>query len=94
MSKIDLNPLPSGHATVTALNNRLQKIEDEFNNKVLYRSNPDSEPNAMDNELDMAEHRIINLPDAIDDSEPIPLGQVLTLIDEEVTEAINEIRNK
>lgn len=90
MSKIELSPLPSGFATTAALNARLDQIENEFNGKVLYRSNPEGEPNAMENTLDMADHNIINLPDATEDHHSLPLGQALELIEQEVSDQLAE----
>ena len=44
MAKIEIPAVPSGFATTAALNARLQQIEDEFNNKVLYRTDTGNEP--------------------------------------------------
>lgn len=81
MSKIELSPLSSGFATTAALNQRLQLIEDALNNDVLYRANPDGEPNSMEQDLDMDDNRIINLPDAITDQEPATLGQLIAAVE-------------
>lgn len=60
MSKLDLNDIASGYG-LSIINDNFQKIEDEFNNKVLYRDNPVGEPNAMDNIIDMNGNKIVNL---------------------------------
>jgi hypothetical protein len=84
MSKIELSPLPSGFQTTTALNQRLQLIEDALNNDVLYRENPEGEPNSMNNELDMDSNPIINVPAAEEDHHPVILGQIEAVVSEAV----------
>lgn len=61
MSKINIPNITSGFAAVEALNTHLQTIEDELNNKVLYRNNPTGEPNSMQNDLDMNGHSVLNV---------------------------------
>lgn len=78
MSKIELDPITSGYNT-SKINSNFQAIEDELNNKVLYRQIQDGEPNAMSENLDMNSNRIINLPDAISESEPITLKQLIAV---------------
>lgn len=60
MAKIDLNTVSSGYLSQAALNNNFTAIENEFQNKVLYRDNPSGEPNSMQNDLDMNGHFVIN----------------------------------
>lgn len=60
MAKITINPIVGSYASVPALNARLQQIEDELNNKVLYRANPAGEANEMANDVDMAGFQILN----------------------------------
>lgn len=76
MAKIDIPAVPSGFATTTALNARFQQIEDEFNNKVLYRTDTGIEPNSMQDELDMGAHKVINLDDATQSKDAVNLGQI------------------
>jgi hypothetical protein len=90
MSKIEIAPLPSGHGTAAALNQRLQLIEDALNNDVLWRDTPPAEPNNMENDLDMDSNRILNLPDAELDHEPIPFGQAEEMIEQEVHDQLTE----
>jgi hypothetical protein len=59
--KIQLNQ-PAGGFNLSAINANFQKIQDEFNNKVLYRQNPGGEANQMTNNQDMNSNRILNLP--------------------------------
>lgn len=61
MAKIELGGLGSGYASTVKLNEQLQKIQDELNNKVLYRNNPSGESNSMSNDLDMNGYAILNL---------------------------------
>jgi len=61
MAKISISDITSGYASTTALNASFNAIEDEFQNKVLYRDNPDGEPNTMENDLDMNEHDLLNV---------------------------------
>lgn len=58
--KINLSTILGGF-NLSAINERLKKIEDEFNNKVLYRDNPSDEPNQMQSDLDMNGHRLLNV---------------------------------
>lgn len=60
MAKITVSDISSGYASTTALNASFNQIEDEFNNKVLYRDNPSGEPNQMLNDLDMNNYDILN----------------------------------
>jgi len=78
VSKIDLDPITSGY-NLSKINANFQAIEDELNNKVLYRNILTGEPNQMDTTLDMNSNRIINLPDAISPSEPVTLNQLISV---------------
>lgn len=60
MAKLTLSDIASGYASTTALNLSFNLIEDEFNNKVLYRNNPTGEPNQMQNDLDLNGNDILN----------------------------------
>lgn len=59
MTKITLPDITSGY-NLSAINSNFQKIEDELNNKVLYRQIQDGEPNAMSENLDMNSNDILN----------------------------------
>ena len=61
MAKIELGGLGSGYASTAKLNEQLQKIEDELNDKVLYRDNPSGEANSMSSDLDMDSNEILNV---------------------------------
>jgi hypothetical protein len=61
MAKITIPNILGMFLSVTGINNRLTQVEEEFNDKVLYRNNPGSEPNQMDNDLDMNSNDILNV---------------------------------
>ena len=67
---IDLKEVGSGFKR-TSLNENFIDIEDAINNDLLWRDG--SQP--MAGSLDMNSERIINLPDAVTDQEPVTLGQ-------------------
>lgn len=60
MAKISLTNPTSGY-NLAAINDNFDKIEAEFQNKVLYRNNPVGEPNTMENDLDMNGNDILNV---------------------------------
>jgi hypothetical protein len=61
MAKINISNISSGFSSTTALNNAFDAVENELNNKVLYRDNPSGEPNQMENDLDMNGNDILNV---------------------------------
>ncbi|WBF78114.1 structural protein [Methylophilales phage MEP401] len=63
MAKIDLPTISSGYASNTTFNTTFTAIENEFQQKVLYRDNPSGEPNSMQNDLDMNSNDINNVKD-------------------------------
>jgi hypothetical protein len=71
MMTIDLKEVGSGFKR-TSLNENFIDIEDAINNDLLWRDG--SQP--MAGSLDMNSERIINLPDADTDQEPVTLGQL------------------
>jgi len=60
VAKFTLNDIQSGYASISLLNTSFQDIENEFNNKVLYRDNPSGEANEMNNDLDLNGNDILN----------------------------------
>lgn len=58
MAKITSTNVSSGFNTT--INTNFSAIDDELNNKVLYRNNPTGEPNTMLNDLDMNSNDILN----------------------------------
>jgi len=75
MAKITLDSVVSGFKSVSRLISNFNLLESALNDKVLWRDNPEGEPNQMLNELDMNSQRIINLPSAETATEPVTLGQ-------------------
>ena len=73
--KITLDSIISGFKSVTKLIANFDLIESELNDKVLYRDNPNGEPNQMENDLDMNGNRITNLPTATNNTDPVTYGQ-------------------
>lgn len=78
MSKIELSQIASGY-NLSAINSNFQQIEDELNNKVFYRTDVGSEPNAIGIDVDMNGKRLFNLPVPILDSEPLRKGDITGL---------------
>lgn len=79
MAKIVLPPVASIY-NVSTINNNFQEIADELSDDVLYRRNPSGQPNQMFNPLDMNSQRILNLPEAVSDLEPVRKGDVGPLL--------------
>jgi len=89
MAKITLNPVSGSYASVTAFNARMQQIEDAFNNDVLWRDGFISEPNQMDNDLDMSGKDILNLPAPATSTSPVRLQELDSLVPvSNITESI------
>ena len=75
MAKINLSDPNSGFNSASQLTSNNELIEDNLNNRVLYRDNPAGEANAMQNLLDMNGNRIINLPNGTEGSDPVTYSQ-------------------
>lgn len=88
MSKIILDD-DSTNLNPLRINENFRKIEEEFNEKVLYRKNPEGEPNEMENHLDMNGYRIFNLPKPTESHEPLRLLDI-DLIPEDLQEYVEE----
>ena len=69
--KITLDSIISGFKSVTKLIANFDSIESELNDKVLYRDNPDGEPNQMNTELDMNSKSLKNLPSPTNDNDAV-----------------------
>lgn len=78
MAKITLNDIINTY-NLTLINSNFTKIEDEFQNKVLYRNNPVGEPNQMLTSLDMNGKRVLNLPAPVSPSEPLRYQDMVSL---------------
>lgn len=75
VDKVVLDPINSGY-DLSKVNANFQKIEDELNNKVLYRDNPEGGENSLQVDIDANGKRVFNLPDPISSGEPVTLGYV------------------
>lgn len=80
MAKIVLDPVTSGYQSTSQVNSNNSDIATNLNDQILYRNNPEGEPNEMLNLLDMNSNRIINIPNAIGAGEPVSFGQLLTVL--------------
>lgn len=61
MAKITLNDITTEFRGQAQINNNFTAIENEFQNKVLYRNNPGNESNSMQNHLDMNGFNLLNV---------------------------------
>jgi len=61
MAKITLNDITTEFRGQAQINNNFTAIENEFQNKVLYRNNPGNEANNMQNHLDMNGFNLLNV---------------------------------
>ena len=77
--KITLDSIISGFKSVTKLIANFDSIESELNDKVLYRDNPEGEPNQMNNDLDMNGNKISNLPNGVFSTDPVTYAQLLSV---------------
>lgn len=75
MPKVTLSEITTGHGTTTKLNANFDAIEQGFDNTL---SRDGSSPNTMLAALDMNSNKVINLPDATSDSEPLTYRQYIT----------------
>lgn len=72
MSKLVLQDITNVNQ-VSVINTNFDKIEEYIDEAVLSRSNPTSDPNSMQVDLDMNGNRIYNLPEPINLNEPVRL---------------------
>ena len=70
MSKINIPNIREGF-NLTKINDAFATIVDHLNNKVLYRNVPLGEPNQLGNDIDTNGKRIYNLPQPVEDHEPM-----------------------
>jgi hypothetical protein len=76
MPKLTLQDIASGYKLPERYNANNEAIETALENTL---SRDGTGPNGMEANLDMDEHRILNLPDAVNNSEPVTLGQLSSL---------------
>ena len=82
MAKIEaLTDIGSGYAAPTVIDDNFDKVETALENTL---SRDGSGPNAMGANLDMNGYRILNLPEATNNAEPVRLGDIQGVVDEAV----------
>lgn len=79
MAKIVLDTVTGGY-DLSVINNNFDKIETEFQNKVLYRDNPVGEANTLQSDMDVNGKSIYNLPAPLLDSQAARLQDVKNAI--------------
>lgn len=79
MTKLVLDNVVGGF-NLNKINSNFQKIEDELQNKVLYRNNPVGEPNGLSADIDANSKRILNLPFPASNNEPVRYGDVAGIL--------------
>ena len=97
MTKIVLDTVSSGY-NLGKINANFEKIEDQLNDKVLYRDNTSTpnEPNELEQDLDLNSNRILNLPVPTSPTEPLRLGDITSdetgatvqYVDDSITTAV------
>lgn len=75
MPKITLDNVASGY-DLSKVNANFQAIEDELNNRVMYRNNEDGSSEALSQDVDANSKRIYNLPEPLSNSEAARLADV------------------
>lgn len=76
MSKFEPQLVTTGHYSNDLLNENFTELEEVIETLL---SRDGTSPNAMEANLDMDSHRIINLPSALSANEPVTYGQLLSL---------------
>lgn len=79
MSKITLDPIKGGY-NLSKINENMAKLAEALNEGVLWRENPETEPNQLETDIDTNGHRIFNLPPAVTNGEPVTYAQVGLLV--------------
>jgi hypothetical protein len=82
MAKITLDTITSSYSATSLFQSNFTAIEDELNDKVLYRVNPVGEANQMENDLDMNSNDILNVSTTYTDM--LNLGGTLVTIGDSV----------
>ena len=98
MTKIVLDTVSSGY-NLGKINANFEKIEDQLNDKVLYRDNTSTptEPNELEQDLDLNSNRILNLPVPTSPTEPLRYGDITSdetgatvqYVDDSITTAVD-----
>ena len=88
MAKIVLSDVASGYNR-QRINENFQALEDELNNKVLYRDNPAGQANVMTNDLDMNSNDVLNAGTVAVQVITLDGVNYSTVLDGKVTQASN-----
>lgn len=80
MAKITISNIGGQWASTEAINSRFQQIEDELNNKVLYRDNPIGETNAMQNNIDANNYKVVNVANGVSATDAVNVSQLGTYL--------------
>jgi hypothetical protein len=78
MTKITLNDI-TGTSSLSTINDNFDKLEQELNEKVLYRDNLEGEDNSLQTDIDANGKKIYNLPKPLSPSEPARLQDILDI---------------
>lgn len=89
MSKIVLNDVTNLN-TLSVINDNFDKLEQELQNKVLYRNNPEGEPNALQNDVDANGNSIYNVQDLTITGDFTVNGQDISVVISEAVAGIEE----
>jgi len=94
MAKYTPSTVAAGLNSAAAINQNFQEIADNLNDKVLYRNNPDGEPNTILQDIDMNSNKLINLKDGVANQDAVTVGQAKTLLSNiRAVETITAISN-
>ena len=76
MAKLSLTDIVAGYLSSAIFNSNNTVLEETLENSL---SRDGTSPNSMESQLDMNGYRLTNLPDAVNNQEPVTLGQAATL---------------
>jgi hypothetical protein len=76
MAKITITDLSTLVGAVNDINNKFQQLEDELNNKVLYRDNPVGEDNSLVTDIDLNNNDVLNVQNI--DCQSLSIGGIST----------------
>lgn len=79
MAKIILDDIQGGY-NLAKINSNFEKLQEELNNRVLYRNPPSGEPNTLEMDIDANQKRIYNLPSPTTNFEAVTVDYLNNLI--------------
>ncbi len=89
MSKIVLNDVTNLNA-LSVINDNFDKLEQELQTKVLYRDNPEGEPNTLENDVDANGNSLYNIQDLTIDGNFTVNGKSIEEVIDEATQGIED----